>query len=443
MLEVVDWIFFLGTEGDQRYHDTALSGFRMALPQLAAQLTRPISAEEPTSQTFLDFLAEPAWCAVDPEQSIKKDKTSDPTIAHTLRENQRKRFHPWCQTVEAFHASLHPICLVCQGENRVTTVCQRFLNQQCPEQRETAKRLGMCFICLSPNSSRRAPLSEEPDDATEPPGKKIRLKRVRKQLPVYCSPTHAAYLESGFKRGAENSLVTEDTAKTLGLVGVEETVTVKEISSIYCIQTLTRRICDDIQSVLIRCRDWKHLQHLQIPEEQEEKLSVHCHCVQIEDNMEHLLKKFWELESMGIQQQEEKTTQDTDPAKQREYTAVIEEYLRNGWAKVVTTQNGQPGNSRYLPHHAVYMIADGQTKCRIVFDGSAKYAGVSLNDQLEMGPNLMVSILLRFRQYRIAVQTDIAKMYLQVLKTHAELNPDESDKALELALANMYVELMW
>ncbi|KRX90918.1 hypothetical protein T4E_8761, partial [Trichinella pseudospiralis] len=323
--------------------------------------------------------------------------------------------------------------------------------------------LGMCFICLSPNSSRRAPLSEEPDDATEPPGKKIRLKRVRKQLPVYCSPTHAAYLESGFKRGAENSLVTEDTAKTLGLVGVEETVTVKEISSIYCIQTLTRRICDDIQSVLIRCRDWKHLQHLQIPEEQEEKLSVHCHCVQIEDNMEHLLKKFWELESMGIQQQEEKTTQDTpgevrlpenstlaerrlrsvernlrkDPAKQREYTAVIEEYLRNGWAKVVTTQNGQPGNSRYLPHHALYMIADGQTKCRIVFDGSAKYAGVSLNDQLEMGPNLMVSILLRFRQYRIAVQTDIAKMYLQVLKTHAELNPDESDKALELALANI------
>ncbi|KAL1231849.1 Cyclin-dependent kinase-like [Trichinella pseudospiralis] len=51
--------------------------------------------------------------------------------------------------------------------------------------------------------------------------------------------------------------------------------------------------------------------------------------------MEHLLKKFWELESMGIQQQEEKTTQDT------------------------------------------------------------------------------------------------------VLKTHAELNPDESDKALELALANI------
>ncbi|KRZ14060.1 Protein ZBED8 [Trichinella zimbabwensis] len=42
-----------------------------------------------------------------------------------------------------------------------------------------------------------------------------------------------------------------------------------------------------------------------------------------------------------------------DPAKQREYTAVIEEYLRKGWAEE---------------------IADGKTKCRVVFDGSAKYA---------------------------------------------------------------------
>ncbi|KAL1230448.1 Guanine nucleotide exchange factor, partial [Trichinella spiralis] len=31
-----------------------------------------------------------------------------------------------------------------------------------------------------------------------------------------------------------------------------------------------------------------------------------------------------------------------DPAKQREYSAVIEEYLRNGWAEEVTTQIGQP-----------------------------------------------------------------------------------------------------
>ncbi|KRZ11509.1 hypothetical protein T11_12642 [Trichinella zimbabwensis] len=235
--------------------------------------------------------------------------------------------------------------------------------------------------------------------------------------------------------------------------------------------------------------------------------------------MEHLLKKFWQLEAIGIQQQEEKTTQDTvscqfldtlthdgsrysvellwkpgvvrlpdnytlaerrlrsverslrkDRVKQREYTAVIEEYLQNGWAEEVTTQNGEPGKTWYLPHHAVYKIADGQTKCRVGFDGSAKYAGASFNDHLTTGPNLqadLVSILLRFKQYWIAVQADIEKMYLQVglraedrdacrflwrdctfdapprryrlTRAHAELNPDESDETVKLALANMYV----
>ncbi|KRY47859.1 hypothetical protein T03_14133 [Trichinella britovi] len=177
-----------------------------------------------------------------------------------------------------------------------------------------------------------------------------------------------------------------------------------------------------------------------------------------------------------------------DPVKQREYSAVINEYLRQGWAEEVTTQTGQPGKSWYLPHHAVYKNTDGQLKSRIVFDGSAKYAGVSLNDNLETGPNLqtdLVGILLRFRQYRIAVQADIEKMYLQVglriddrdacrflwrdcktdtpprryrltrvcfglacssylalnvLKAHAELNPGENNQTVKLALSNMYVD---
>ncbi|XP_003376922.1 hypothetical protein Tsp_01095 [Trichinella spiralis] len=226
-------------------------------------------------------------------------------------------------------------------------------------------------------------------------------------------------------RGAEQTLVTEDRARALGLVGVAETVIVKGIGGIHCTPTLARRVgfrLSLVKSVPVRCGDWKHLQHLRIAKEQDEKLPVHvlisvdsygrfldekilrastfqyrCHCAQIEDNMEQLLKKFWELKSIGIQHQEEKMTQDLvsdqfhrtlaydglrysvgllwkpgeiwlpdnrplaehrlqavirkDPVKRLEYTAVIGEYLRNGWAEEVTRQNEQIDKIWYLPHH--------------------------------------------------------------------------------------------
>ncbi|KRZ63543.1 hypothetical protein T08_16772 [Trichinella sp. T8] len=40
-------------------------------------------------------------------------------------------------------------------------------------------------------------------------------------------------------------------------------------------------------------------------------------------------------------------------------------------------------------------MADGQTKCRVVFDGSAKCAGVSLNDDLETRPNLQADLAIQ------------------------------------------------
>ncbi|KRY85398.1 hypothetical protein T4B_1638 [Trichinella pseudospiralis] len=186
--------------------DTAVSSFRMALPQLVSQLPKNIqsrwkiqcgkSAEEPTSQTFLDFLAEQARCAVDPVQSTHGEKISSPTHKHTLKENQRKRSRPPRQTIGAFHTSLHPTCPVCQGEHRVT-VCPQFLNQQCSERRAT--RMNMCFICLtkghradrckfkhrgwrthhlliSSAPKKQTPLPEGLDDTNAPPGKKARLE---------------------------------------------------------------------------------------------------------------------------------------------------------------------------------------------------------------------------------------------------------------------------
>ncbi|XP_058448908.1 uncharacterized protein LOC131428867 [Malaya genurostris] len=79
----------------------------------------------------------------------------------------------------------------------------------------------------------------------------------------------------------------------------------------------------------------------------------------------------------------------------------------------------------YLPHHPVFKEASTTTKIRVVFDGSAKTSsGFSLYEALCVGPVVqddLLTIILRFRTYPIALVGDIAKMYRQVL-----IHPDDS-----------------
>ena len=52
-----------------------------------------------------------------------------------------------------------------------------------------------------------------------------------------------------------------------------------------------------------------------------------------------------------------------------------------------------------------------------MFDASAKYEGMSLNDAIYQGPKLqrnLFDVLLRFRRQQVAVVCDIAEMYLRI-----------------------------
>ena len=79
--------------------------------------------------------------------------------------------------------------------------------------------------------------------------------------------------------------------------------------------------------------------------------------------------------------------------------------------------NKPPSNTFYLAHHAVYKDS-ATTPLRVVFDGSMKTtSGVSLNDQLLIGPteySLLIDILIRFRRYPYVLTTDFSKMYWAV-----------------------------
>ena len=106
------------------------------------------------------------------------------------------------------------------------------------------------------------------------------------------------------------------------------------------------------------------------------------------------------------------------PDKADAYRQTMEDYVSCGYAKKLEglKEQQRPDRGWYLPHHAVTNPSK-PGKFRIVFDAAAKYSGVSLNEQLLTGPDILKTVpgvLLRFRQESVALTADIEKMFLQI-----------------------------
>ena len=80
----------------------------------------------------------------------------------------------------------------------------------------------------------------------------------------------------------------------------------------------------------------------------------------------------------------------------------------------------------YLPHRGVVKLDRETTKLRILHDASAKSeGGLSLNDVLEKGPNLLPllwGILLRFQIGKVGVVGDLDKVFLQLTLEEKDRN---------------------
>lgn len=108
-----------------------------------------------------------------------------------------------------------------------------------------------------------------------------------------------------------------------------------------------------------------------------------------------------------------------NPQLKDDYHKFMQEYLSLGHMRLIDADDKNPHRAYYLPHHPVIKEASSTTKVRVVFDGSAKTStGFSLNDVLCVGPVVqddLLTIILRFRTFPVALVGDIAKMYRQVL----------------------------
>ncbi|KAL9956140.1 hypothetical protein ACROYT_G037576 [Oculina patagonica] len=123
--------------------------------------------------------------------------------------------------------------------------------------------------------------------------------------------------------------------------------------------------------------------------------------INVEEQLNETLQKFWDLESVGVR-----------PAESSISTTHAEDVVLKKFKETLTW-----ASRVYLPHHAIIREDKQTTKTRVVFDASAKDSnGVSLNSCLEPGPALqpdLVGILLRFRKNVVGIMGDIEKMFLQ------------------------------
>ena len=116
------------------------------------------------------------------------------------------------------------------------------------------------------------------------------------------------------------------------------------------------------------------------------------------------------------------------PALKARYDGVLQDLLnREIIEKVPVSQLVPDDPSRpvfYMPHRPIIKEQAVSTKCRPVFDASAKgYNRVSLNDCMEVGPCLLsnlTEVLVRFRRWKIALTSDIEKAFLQISVTDVD-----------------------
>ena len=104
------------------------------------------------------------------------------------------------------------------------------------------------------------------------------------------------------------------------------------------------------------------------------------------------------------------------------YHQQIESYLASGF--IARIDIADRAGCTYLPHRPVVREDKTTTKIRPVFNASARTkGGLSLNDCLEVGPNLnpdLFTTLVRFRLPTIALIADIEKAFLQILLTEED-----------------------
>ncbi|XP_075259863.1 uncharacterized protein LOC142351609 [Convolutriloba macropyga] len=155
---------------------------------------------------------------------------------------------------------------------------------------------------------------------------------------------------------------------------------------------------DDKEALSILNDTIKHFGHryqIGLPYEKDIKLPNNCFKAKV---LWHALQQRLERDTNFRERHEETIKKDLD----KNYITTADPSCRHSvW---------------YLPHHPV-INKQKPDKIRRVTNAASKYEGTSLNDALLTGTDLFCNLhglLLRFRQYSVAITADIEAMFMQI-----------------------------
>ncbi|KRX66294.1 hypothetical protein T09_3885 [Trichinella sp. T9] len=206
--------------------------------------------------------------------------------------------------------------------------------------------------------------------------------------------------------------------------------------------------------------------------------SVKVLYAKVDEQLDEAIRKFWEIETIGMMDDSDKADVDSTRAVQNFESTLqfdgirypvrlpwlkddaqlpnnyhqalrrlqqIERSLKNDPRKAAHYERGRIW---YLPHHAVIREDNIIIKCRIVFDGSAQYGGVALNQNLDVGPALqndLIKIEMSPDFYGEAAMfkkhlASIALKAMYVIRHHVKKYQHQFPEAVNEVLENMYVD---
>ncbi|KAL5011350.1 hypothetical protein ScPMuIL_009901 [Solemya velum] len=131
-----------------------------------------------------------------------------------------------------------------------------------------------------------------------------------------------------------------------------------------------------------------------------------------------------------------------DSKYKEDYVTFMQNIIECGHAEKVPDDELtlKDGKTWYIPHHGV-CNSKKPDKIRVVFDCSARYEGVLLNDCLLKGPDLtndLVGVLCRFRQDSVAVVCDIEQMFYQFKVNKEDFYGFRTENAVMISLNIAY-----